>query len=89
MEALRKKGLGQAAPRSIVDAICDLIDAYFTSSSTPSFLRFPPAVQKAVRDQLKVGTDMLLRGFIVVDWCRALISMNVSNPERKIKSILT
>ena len=89
MEALRKKGLGQTVPRCIADALCELISAYFTSNSNPHFLRFHPAIQEAVRDQLEVGTAMLLRGFIVKGWCRALIQMDVPNPERKIKSILT
>ena len=87
--ALRKKGLGPGVPRSIANAIRKLMEAHFRRTPPPSFLKYHPAIQRAVQMQLKVGTNMFLRGFIVKGWYNALMQMEVSRPSNVIKSILT
>ena len=87
--ALRKKGLGPNVPRSVANAIPELLEAHFRRISPPSFLRYYPAIQKAVQAQLQVGTNMFLKSFIVKGWYKALTQMEMSRLSDVIKSILT
>jgi len=86
--ALRKKGLGRKVPRSMTNALCDLIEAHFNTSSDPSFLHYPPPIQTAIRAQRRIGTAMLLRGILVKEWASALADMKLSNPTRAIDTII-
>ena len=69
-------------------ALHKLIASYFKGGPILAFTSFDPAIQEAVREQQSVGTDMLLRGFLVRGWCRALTQIGVQKPEHTTKSIM-
>jgi hypothetical protein len=86
LEELRKKGLRLDIPRAIVDVLHSLLESYIHEGVPPS--PSDPSLLTAVQAQLRIGRDMLPRGFLSTHWIRAMESMGCQQPHRKLATLI-
>jgi hypothetical protein len=86
LEELRKKGLRLDIPRAIVDVLHSLLKSYIHEGAPPS--PTDPTLLTAVQAQLRIGHDMLPRGFLSTHWIRAMESMGCQQPHRKLAALI-
>lgn len=86
--ALRKKGLGNWVPKSIVHAFCELLNHFFNSDTdfvTPP--TFKPSLCAAIQQQQKIGINFMIHGFFATSWILAIEDHDCSKPERAMTAL--
>ena len=83
MKKIRKWGETQHIPQHIMEAICHVITTEVSGGSEWIQSTYTPEVVRAIKQQLKIGTNLLLRGFVAKGWQEAIQLTGSSNPERK------
>jgi hypothetical protein len=86
LEELRKKGLRLDIPRAIVDVLHSLVKSYMYEGDPPS--PTDPLLLTAVQAQLRIGRDMLLRGFLSTHWVHTMECMGCPQPHRKLAALI-
>ena len=91
MVALEKAGRRKGIPRGIWEAICRLVKIEM-EGKTASILDITEEEGspegKAVAQQMKIGVDMMQRGYLARGWYEAMKEQGTEKPERKIGAIL-
>ena len=84
--AFREKGMKLGIPRAIMEALSKMIYEY-TNAKTPS-IPVHEGIATAVNAQLKIGINLLPRGFIAKEWIQVIEDFSIERPERKVTAIL-
>jgi len=63
--ALRKKGLDNKIPQSVLNAICAMLKSYFNNKMNYVHANYHPSIKAAIEAQLKIGINFLVRGYFV------------------------
>ena len=69
------KGMSSGIPRVIMETICRLL--YDLVHGNVSIIPEHPSLARAVRSQMDVGTRLLPRGFISVEWLECLKDVKI------------
>jgi len=87
LEKLLKVGKKKRIPQHIMEAICHVIKAE-TEGNSPIIRRtFPPQVVTAIKQQVRIGTSLMLRGFLATGWMTAMRDAGVKKPERQMNKL--
>jgi hypothetical protein len=82
----RSKGIAAGIPRSIIEALSELLYALVHESEVT--IPEHPGIAAAVQAQLSVGLHLLPRGFIVTHWLNLLEEFGVQHPESRMSGLL-
>jgi hypothetical protein len=84
---LRKKLLTAGIPRVITDAFYDLLFAYLTRKAPPSHSH--PEIARAMAAQVRIGIDLIPRGFLAQEWTTLLETFSVERADGKMMKVLS
>ena len=84
--ALRKKGLKRHIPRPFIDCITTTFSSHF--ASTQPHLPTHPQLAQASEAQSRIGTEILLRGYLATAWSVALDKLGADHPLRMMLWLL-
>ena len=83
---VRSKGLKLGVPRVLMEAICRML--YDFVHAREPVIPDHPGIAEAVQSQLRVGMNLLPRGFLSATWYDLMHDFGVPYPERKLSGIL-
>lgn len=84
--SIRSKGISSGIPHVIMEALCRLLYD-FVHGLHPQIPEHP-SIATAVRSQIDIGIRLLPRGFVSVEWLRAMEDFGVDRPAQKFSKIL-
>lgn len=84
--SIRSKGISSGIPRVIMEVLCRLLYD-FVHGLHPQIPEHP-SIATAVRSQIDIGIRLLPRGFVSVEWLRAMEDFGVDRPAQKFSKIL-
>ena len=83
---LRKKWLAAGIPRVITDALYNLLFAYLKRKAPPSHPH--PEIARAIAAQIRIGIELIPRGFLAQEWTTLLESFSIGRTEGKMMKVL-
>ena len=87
---MRKKGIKAGVPRNIINTFCDVLHNTSSPNSTPLVQPvYSPEVQEALEQQMRIGNEMMTRGFLARGWMTTLVESGCPNPERQMNTLQT
>ena len=86
--ALRKKREENKIPKSVVKLLIDMLLHVFQGKDKFDCTKYDGRQQVVIKSQQAIGLSLLPRGFISSEWHNHLKFLGVSNPERRVDSIL-
>ena len=87
LKELASQGRKKKVPRHIMEAVCHVIRSECAGKKAPLKLTHTPAIKHAIRQQHRISSHLMLRGFLAAEWCTAMQDSGVKEPELRMISL--
>ncbi len=82
-----KQGKKHKIPQHIIEAVCRVLRVQCLGSNDFESDSHTPDIAHAIQQQRRIGTHMMLRGYLANGWMTALENAGVEHPDRKMNAL--